>query len=146
MTNETAIAEVGDTVRVHYTGKLEDGTVFDSSLERNPLEFKLGEGKTIRGIEDNVVGMHVGESKEAMVKPDEGYGHFRNELVHIIDRKNFPAESELAVGQQFNAAGFGRDNLVVTIVDISGSEITIDANHPLAGKNLVLEVQLVEIV
>ncbi len=146
MSTETATAEVGDTVRVHFTGKLDDGTVFDSSRERDPLEFKVGEGKTIRGLEDAVVGLHLGESKEALVKPEHGFGHFRNELVQIVGRSDFPADAELTLGQQFNASGFGRDKLVVTIVDITGNEITIDANHPLAGKNLVLEVQLVEIV
>lgn len=146
MSQESAIAEVGDTVRVHYTGKLEDGTVFDSSQDRQPLEFELGSGKTIRGLENSIEGMQVGETKETEVKPEDGFGHFRNDLVHTIDRNNFPSDADLEVGQQFNAAGFGRENLIVTVVDISGSEVTIDANHPLAGKNLVLEVQLVEIV
>lgn len=146
MTSESATAEMGDTVRVHYTGKLEDGTVFDSSLERQPLEFELGSGRTIKGLEESVLGMQIGETKEAQVPPEDGFGHFRNELVHTIDRNNFPTGQDLEVGQQFNASGFGHENLVVTVVDISGSNVTIDANHPLAGKNLVLEVQLVEIV
>lgn len=146
MPRESTIAGTGDTVRVHYTGKLEDGTVFDTSHDRQPLEFEVGAGKTIPGLEESVKGMRVGETKEAHLKPEEAFGHFRNELVHTIARNNFPADRDLEVGQQFKAAGFGRENLIVTVVDISGSEVTIDANHPLAGKNLVLEVQLVEIV
>jgi peptidylprolyl isomerase len=146
MSTETGLAQPGDTVRVHFTGKLQDGTVFDSSHTRQPMEFEVGAGKTIPGIEDAVVGMQIGESKEAAVAPEKAFGPFRNDLVHTVDRSNFPADADLAVGQMFNASGFGRDNLVVTIVDITGTNITIDANHPLAGKDLILEIQLVEIV
>jgi len=141
-----AEARYGDTVRVHYTGRLADGTVFDTSLGQEPMEFTLGAGQVIPGFEEAVVGMNPGESKTVEVPAEQAYGPHREELVLEIDRRQVPPNLELEVGQQL-VLRQAPDRLIrVTVADLSETTVTLDANHPLAGKDLTFEIQLVEIV
>jgi len=139
------MANDGDTVKVHYTGKLEDGTVFDSSLEREPLEFTLGEGKIVPGFEEAVRGMHAGQSKTVTISPKEAYGPHLDERVLVIERKQLPPELNPAVGQQLQMQQQDGRAFNVLVTDVSEATITVDANHPLAGKDLTFEIELVEI-
>lgn len=138
-------AEKGDTVTVHYTGKLEDGEVFDSSRERDPLEFEVGSGQVIPGFDRAVEGLEIGETREVTLKPDEGYGEPREDLVVDVDKDQFPQESEPEVGRQVQVQVAPGQNRVATITDIQDDSITLDLNHPLAGEALTFDVELVEI-
>lgn len=140
-----AQAKHGDTVKVHYTGKLEDGTVFDSSENREPLEFTIGEGKIIPGFEQAVIGMSPGESKTEKVPADQAFGPYREELVLEVDRQQIPADVELKVGNrlQFRHADSRATQGLIT--DVSESKVKLDANHPLARRDLIFDIQLLEI-
>jgi peptidylprolyl isomerase len=140
-----AQAKSGDTVKVHYTGKLDDGTVFASSIKRDPLEFVIGEERIIPAFEQAVVGMIPGGSKTTKIDADEAYGPHHEELVRVIDRGVFPADLEPEVGQRLNLSEPDGREIIVTVTDFSESNVTLDANHPLAGENLVFDIQLVEI-
>jgi peptidylprolyl isomerase len=137
-------AKSGDTVRIHYTGKLDDGTVFDSSRGREPLEFTIGTQQVIPGFENAVVGMEAGEVKTVRIPVDEAYGDRRNELVLEVSRDQFPDHIEPRVGQQLQLSQDGQ-LAVVTIADVAGDVVILDANHPLAGKDLTFELELVGI-
>jgi peptidylprolyl isomerase len=141
-----AQAKNGDTVKVHYTGKLEDGTVFDTSIERDPLQFTIGEGRVIPGFEQTVVGMNPGESKTTKIPADKAYGPHRKEMVLVVDRNQFPVDLKPKVGQQLQSRQADGGAMRVTVTDVSESSVTLDANHPLAGKDLTFDVRLVEIV
>jgi peptidylprolyl isomerase len=141
-----ARAKPGDTVKVHYTGKLEDGTVFDTSTDSDPLQFTIGDGQIIPGFEQAVVGMNSGESKTIKVPVDEAYGPHREEMVLVVDRNQLPADLIPEVGQQLQSRQPDGQTIVVTVTDISESSVTVDANHPLAGKDLTFDIQLIEIV
>lgn len=140
-----AQARSGDTVRVHYTGRLEDGSVFDSSRGREPLEFVLGARQVIPGFEEAVDGLSPGEERTVSIPVDRAYGPRREEMVLVVGRDQLPDEIEPEVGQQLQMSQDGQV-AIVTITGVSDAEITMDANHPLAGKDLVFDVQLVEIV
>ena len=139
------MANDGDTVKVHYTGTLEDGTVFDTSREREPLEFTLGEGAIIPGFEETVKGLQVGQTKTAAIPAEEAYGPHHDELVMAVGQDELPEGLNPAVGQQLQLQKTDGETLVVVVTDVSETTITIDANHPLAGKNLTFEIELVEI-
>ena len=141
----TAQAKDGDTVKVHYTGKLEDGTVFDTSIERDPLQFTIGEGQLIPGFEQAVVGMSPGESKTVEIPADEAYGPYREEMVLVVDRDQLPPDLQPEVGQQLQMRQEDGQIILVTVIDVSESSVTLDANHPLAGQDLTFDIQLVEI-
>jgi FKBP-type peptidyl-prolyl cis-trans isomerase 2 len=141
-----AQAKPGDTVKVHYTGKLEDGTVFDTSANRDPLQFTIGEGQIIPGFEQAVVGMNPGESKTIKILTDDAYGPHREEMVLVIDRNQLPVDLIPEVGQQLQSRQPDGQIIVVTVIAVSESSVTVDANHPLAGKDLTFDIQLVEIV
>jgi len=140
-----AEAKQGDTVRVHYTGTLGDGTVFDSSREREPLEFNLGTGQVIPGFDQALTGMKPGESKKVTIPADQAYGPYRDELVLVVDRAEFPAEIAPTLGDQFELSQDGQ-SFVVNVTDVNDDSVTLDANHPLAGEDLTFELQLVEII
>lgn len=137
-------ARSGDTVKVHYTGKLEDGTVFDSSRGRDPLEFQLGAGQVIPGFEEAVAGMKPGEEKSVTIPADEAYGPRRDEMVVKVDREQFPDHIEPQPGQQLQMVQNGQA-MVVTVQDVSEENVILDANHPLAGKDLNFDLELVKI-
>ncbi len=139
-----AEAKLGDRVRVHYRGSLTDGTEFDSSFDGDPLEFTLGEGMVIPGFENAIIGMTVGETKTVSIPPDEGYGPYSDELIAVVQRSILPAELEPEVGMILEAKGEDGTVTEVTITEVTDETVTLDANHELAGKELVFEIQLVE--
>ncbi|MGI9534450.1 MAG: FKBP-type peptidyl-prolyl cis-trans isomerase [Thermodesulfobacteriota bacterium] len=141
-----AAAQSGDRVKVHYTGKFEDGTVFDSSVGQGPLEFELGKQQVIQGFDDAVTGMEPGQSKEVKISPDKAYGKRREELIIKVEKDNLPAGMEPEIGQKLSA-NHSADNSKIdfTVVEIKENTLTLDANHVLAGKNLVFIIELVEI-
>lgn len=141
-----AEAKQGDTVKVHYTGKLNDGTVFGSSVDREPLQLTIGKGQVIQDVEQAVVGMNLGESKTVKVPPEQAYGLYREEMVVEVDRNQIPSDLELEVGKQLQVRQQDGQKAVVTVVDISESSVKLDANHPLAGEELTFDLQLVEII
>ncbi len=139
-------AQNGNTVKVHYTGKLHDGTVFDSSVKRNePLEFTLGQGNMIAGFEKAVLGMEVGESKVADIPAQEAYGSKSDDMVIEVPRQEVPDDIKPEVGQQLAIKQNDGRTVPVTVTDISEESIVLDGNHPLAGKDLLFEIELVEI-
>lgn len=140
-----ATAEKGSTVKVHYTGKLEDGTIFDSSKERGPLEFTIGEGTVIPGFEAAVIGMQPGESKSATLLPEDAYGERRSDRLLTVDREQLPDDMDPEVGQQIELKQPDGRKVPVTVARVSDSDVTLDANHPLAGRELAFEMELVEI-
>lgn len=137
-------AQTGDTVRVHYTGRLDDGSVFDSSRDREPLEFTLGEGQVIAGFDSAVTGMSPGQTETVTIPADEAYGEKREDLVFAVPREQLPPEITPEVGMQLQMQQ-GQQVAVVTITRVEPSQVTIDANHPLAGKDLTFDLELVEI-
>ena len=139
------MASDGDTVRVHYTGTLEDGTTFDTSVGREPLEFTLGEGKMIPGFEKAIYGLKVGKSKTVTIPAEEAYGPHRDDLVIVVEREQLPADLDPKVDQQLQMQQTDGRTAVVIVTDVSETTITVDANHPLAGKDLTFEIELVEI-
>ena len=139
-------AKVGDTVKVHYTGRLDDGTMFDSSVDKDPLEFTIGSGNIIPGFEQAVVGMSPGEQKTETILTDNAYGPYVEEMVIVVDRTQMPSEMEPEVGQQLQIQHEMGQIIPVIVTDVTGASVTLDANHPLAGENLIFEIQLLEIV
>lgn len=136
-------AKHGDTVKVHYTGKLEDGTIFDSSIDGELLQFEIGEGQLISGFEQAVVGMNPGETKLANIPANEAYGPHCKDMVMMVDQ--IPAHLNPEVGQQLQNIREGK-TITVTMTDVSQSTVTLDANHCLAGKDLIFDINLIEIV
>jgi FKBP-type peptidyl-prolyl cis-trans isomerase 2 len=139
-------AKMGSTVKVHYTGKMDDGVVFDTSRERDPLEFTIGGGKLIKGFEEAVIGMATGETKTITIPSDEAYGAHRNEFVVTIDRAQFPPHIDLREGLTLHLKSPDGNILDAVIIAVEEDKVTLDANHPLAGKDLTFEIELVEIV
>jgi len=139
-------AKNGDTVKIHYTGKLDDGNVFDSSMDRDPLEFKIGGNQVIDGFEEAVVGMSPNENKTTTIPSDKAYGEYRDDMVLEVEKSQFPDDIDPKVGQQLELRQENGQRVVVTVTGIGDSGVTLDANHPLAGKDLTFEIQLVEIV
>jgi peptidylprolyl isomerase len=140
-----ARAKYGGTVKVHYMGKLEDGTIFDSSFEGEPLEFTIGEGQVIPGFEDAVVGMDLNETKTVKIPVDKAYGPHRDDLLVVVNRSQLPADFEPEIGMALEGRQPDGSIVVATVIEISESSVTLDANHPLAGEDLTFEIQLVEI-
>lgn len=141
-----AQAKEGDVVRVHYTGKLEDGTVFDTSGDGTPLEFTIGDGQIIPGFEKAVIGMEPGETKTARISPEEAYGPRRDDMTLTVDRAQFPEEINPEPGQQLQVQQPDGRAAIVVVSEVSESSVTLDANHPLAGQPLTFDIQLVEVV
>ncbi|NVM20197.1 MAG: peptidylprolyl isomerase [Desulfobacterales bacterium] len=141
-----AQAKDGDTVKVHYTGKLDDGTVFDTSADRDPLEFTIGQGQIIPGFEQAVIDMSPGESKTAKFPADDAYGPYRDEMVIVVNRSELPGDVEPQVDQQLQVRQPDGNPFLVTVTDVSEASVTLDANHPLAGKDLTFHIRLVDIV
>ncbi len=136
----------GDTVKIHYTGKLEDGTVFDTSNgPAEPLQFKIGEGKVIPGFEQAIAGMNTDDSKTTKIPAKNAYGPHLKEMVQSIDRTHFPEHIKPRIGQQLQIPQDDGKNILVKVANVSESSVTLDANHPLAGKDLTFDIQLVGI-
>ncbi|HEY9601416.1 MAG TPA: peptidylprolyl isomerase [Allocoleopsis sp.] len=139
-------AKPGDTVKIHYTGKLDDGTVFDSSAEREPLEFTLSGGQVIPGFEQAVVGMAPGESKTEKIPMEQAYGPYRQEMVIQVNREQLPPDLDPEVGLQLQIQQPNGQAIPVLVTEVTNSKVTLDANHPLAGEDLTFDIELVEIV
>ena len=140
-----AKAKQGDTVKVHYTGKLDDGSVFDTSQGREPFEFTIGAGQVITGFEQAVIGMEPGETKTAIVNHEDAYGPHRDEMVAEVPKDRLPEDLAPEVGQRLRANQPDGSSIDVVITAVSPDSVTIDANHPLAGKQLTFEIELLEI-
>ena len=143
--SDMASAKKGDTVAVHYTGTLDDGTVFDSSRERDPLEFTLGSGQVIAGFDSAVEGLAEGESVKTKIECDKAYGKRNDDLILEAPRANIPDGVELEVGRRLQARSQQGEVTRVTVTKVTDETVTLDANHPLAGKDLTFEIELVEI-
>ncbi|MHC4619854.1 MAG: FKBP-type peptidyl-prolyl cis-trans isomerase [Planctomycetota bacterium] len=139
-------AKSGNKVKVHYTGKLDDDTTFQSSLGRDPLEFTIGQESIIPALENAVIGMEPGDSKTVKIGADEAFGPYREDLVRTLERSLFPEDVDLQVGKRLNMSETDGREIAVTVTDVSELSVTLDANHPLAGENLVFDIELVEIV
>lgn len=140
-----AQAKAGDTVKIHYTGKLSDGKQFDSTEERGPMEFKLGEGQVLPGFEEAVKGMEVGEKKNFTLSPEEGYGPRQEDLTVEVEKSEIEKFVEPQVGQQLELRQQDGGKVLVMVTDIQDDKVTLDANHPLAGEELSFDVELVDI-
>lgn len=139
-------AEKGDKVKVHYTGMLRDGTVFDTSRNRDSLEVTVGSGTLIPGFEDALVGMSVGETKELKLAAADAYGPRREELVIQVEREKFPPNIAPQEGMSLNLKGPEEEVIPAVITEVSDDSVIIDANHPLAGKDLTFHIELADIV
>lgn len=136
----------GDTVKVHYTGKLNNGSVFDSSQDREPLEFTLGEGQLIPGFEKAVTGLEKGDSTTVEIPSDEAYGERRDDLELEVAKNELPDNVEPEVGMQLQMQQQESDQAVpVKITKVEDDKVTLDANHPLAGKDLTFDIELIEV-
>lgn len=135
----------GDTVKVHYVGTLNDGTQFDSSEGRDPLEFNVGAGQVIKGFDDAVTGMEVGNTVNVSIPPDEAYGQHKEELIITFPKERFPEGMELNVGSQIYLQDQQNNPIPVTIVEVKEEEVILDANHQLAGQELNFKITLVDI-
>jgi FKBP-type peptidyl-prolyl cis-trans isomerase 2 len=138
-------AQVGDLVSVHYTGKLTNGEVFDSSRERDPLEFTLGKKELLGGFEEKVVGMKPGETKSVTLDPAEAYGNRREDLILELPKNEFPQHITPSVGLQLKMSNADGASLTVVITEVSDDSVTLDGNHPLAGQTLVFDIELIGI-
>ncbi len=141
-----ALAKDGDMVRVHYTGTLNDGTVFDSSRERKPLEFTLGCGQVIPGFDKGIVGMEINQTKSINIPAVEAYGERNDQLIINISRDELPPEIQPEIGMQLEMMHPSGQKIIVSISNFTDEYISLDGNHPLAGNDLNFDIELVEIV
>jgi len=138
-------AKKGDTVKVHYTGRLADGTVFDTSEDKEPLLFMLGKKEVIKGFDAAVTGMVPGEKKTVNIPASEGYGESKPELIEVISRSNLPADVDYKVGAQIEITNQDDSVFHVMVIEATDTEVTFDGNHPLAGKELIFDIKVEEV-
>lgn len=138
-------AKSGDTVKIHYTGTLDDGTQFDSSSGRDPLEFQLGSGQVIPGFDKAVEGMTVGDSKSVRIEAVDAYGERHEQLVQTVPKSALPDEIEPAVGMALQSQSPEGQIMNLTVTEVAVDSITVDANHPLAGQALTFAIELVSV-
>lgn len=138
-------AKKGDKVKVHYTGKLKDDTVFDSSRDREPLEFTVGAGQMIEGFDNAVEGMETGETKKVEIPSDKAYGGKRDDMMVKVEKKQLPTDIKPEVGMQLQATQQNGQTQILTVTDVEDQHVVLDGNHPLAGKDLVFDIELMEI-
>ena len=141
-----AKVKTGDTVKMHYTGKLTNGDVFDSSVDTEPLEFKIGDKQIIPALEEAMIDMEPGQKKTVEVPADGAYGRHQEGLVQTVERNMLPDDIELKVGLQLTAQDQGGQPFTVTVAEFDDEKVKLDGNHPLAGQDLTFDVELVEIV
>ena len=139
-------ANNGDTVRVHFTGRLEDGTEFGKTKEDEPLEFTIGQGQVIPGFEQSTVGMEPGEKKTVELEPDQAFGEKRPELVSKVERSAVPEHIDLNLGTQLQVTSADGNPVQVTVTEVTDEHVMLDANPPLAGLPLTFDIELVEVV
>jgi peptidylprolyl isomerase len=140
-----AEVKANDTVKVHYTGRLSDGTMFDSSLSREPLEFTIGQKMVIPGFEEGMIGMTVGETRTVSIASQDAYGPYLEDLVGSIKRTQIPPNIDLQVGGILQMQTPDGGTMLVVVKALTDEAVTLDANHPLAGKDLAFEINLLEI-
>jgi len=138
-------AKQGDTVKINYTGRLADGRVFGSSDGREPLTFTIGRQEVMPKIEDAVIDMGPGESKQIQISPEDGYGRHKTELVREVERTRLPPEMDPRVGARLKAFSPTNQEFVFTVTGVTETTVTLDANHPLAGKTLTFDIKLIEL-
>jgi peptidylprolyl isomerase len=138
-------AKQGDTVHIHYSGALDDGTVFDSSAGRDPLSFTIGSGQVIPGFEEAVIGMAIDEKKNVTIPVDKAYGPRNEELIMTVPKEQVPPDLNPEVGQKLQMQGPNDTPVVVEVTEVAEEHIKLDANPPLAGKDLIFDIELVEI-
>jgi FKBP-type peptidyl-prolyl cis-trans isomerase 2 len=138
-------AQVGDLVSVHYTGKLKNGEVFDSSKDRDPLEFTLGDKALLEGFEDGVVGMKPGDIKSVTLEPENAFGDRREDLLLQLPKKKFPQHIAPSVGLQLRLSNARGNDMTVVITEVGEETVTLDGNHPLSGQTVVFDIELLEI-
>jgi len=138
-------AKQGDNVKIHYDGSLDDGTQFDSSVGRDPLEFTLGSGQVIPGFDNAVAGMTLGEKKSVRIPSEEAYGEHSDELIQQVPKNALPEDLEVSIGMPLQATGPAGEIVNMMVIEISDDSIQVDANHPLAGKALNFDIELVEL-
>jgi FKBP-type peptidyl-prolyl cis-trans isomerase 2 len=139
-------AQNGDKVKVHYHGKLRNGETFDSSQGRDPLEFTLGTGQVIKGFDEGVKGMQVGDKKTVEIPVDDAYGAKNEEMLIEFPKNQFPADLNPEVGMQLMMNNGEGQQFPVNIVEVKDESVVLDANHPLAGQDLIFDLELVEII
>lgn len=139
-------ARRGDKVRVTYTGRSEDGQVFESSFGQSPLIFTIGAGEVIKGFEDAVIGMHPGEKKRFIVEPEDGFGMYDEDLIIEIPKESLPSDLKVQVGMDFEMEDDEGNVLPAVVIEILENSILIDANAPLAGKRVIYDIELMEIL
>ncbi len=139
-------AKMGDTVKVHFTGTLEDDSVFGSTLDEEPFEFKIGEKNMLPGFENAAIDMQKGDTKTITLPPEEAYGPHKKELVHVMERSGFPPEINIEIDKRLRVRTQDGRYAVVTIKEFSENNIVLDENDPLAGKTLTFKIELVEIL
>ena len=139
-------AKSGDTVRIHYTGTLADGSTFDSSEGRDPLEFTLGSGQVIPGFDKAVTGMTVGEAQTVEIPSEDAYGPHDPNGTQSFPRDKVPDDIPLDIGTRLQLSGPQGQPIMVTVAEVTDAEVILDANHPLAGQDLTFKIELVEIV
>ncbi|MBL7734371.1 MAG: peptidylprolyl isomerase [Chitinophagaceae bacterium] len=135
----------GDTVKVHYSGRLSDGTTFDSSSGREPLEFKVGSGQVIKGFDDGVTGMSVGDKRTVQIPVNDAYGPKDESMIVEFPKANFPEDLKPEVGMQLNMTNNTGQVIPVVITEVAEETVMLDANHPLAGQDLIFDIELVDI-
>ena len=140
-----AQAQEGSTVKVHYTGKLRDGTVFDTSKDVEPIQFKVGSGELIPGFEEAIVGMEPKDAKTITIPCQEAFGPKRDDLIAEVSRSQLPQDISLKVGQKLQIGDQKSGIIVVSVVDLQDDVVKLDANHPLAGEDLIFEIELLEV-
>ncbi|MEX2400731.1 MAG: peptidylprolyl isomerase [Rhodothermales bacterium] len=140
-----AEAKKGDKVSVHYTGKLEDDTVFDSSTGGDPLSFEIGSGQIIPGFEKGVIGMAPGDSKTVDIAPEQAYGPYRDDQIIEVSAEKLPDDIDPEVGQRLQVQQQNGETAVVTVKEVTDEVVKLDANHPLAGKKLTFDIELVSV-
>ena len=138
-------AKQGDVVAIHYTGTLDDGTVFDSSEGREPLEFRVGSGEVIPGFDAAVLGLDEGASVTKRIEPEQAYGEKRAEMVLTVGKDRFPEGVEIEPGMEFELGGGESGRMQVVVTEVTENSVTLDGNHPLAGEALTFEIQLVSV-
>jgi peptidylprolyl isomerase len=139
-------AKKGDKVKVHYHGKLTSGETFDSSAGREPLEFEVGSGSVIKGFDEGVSGMKVGEKKTINIPVDEAYGQRSEDMLIEFPKDRFPTDMEIKEGMQLMMSNGTGQNIPVIVTEVKDDAVILDANHPLAGEDLIFDIELVEIV
>jgi peptidylprolyl isomerase len=135
----------GDTVKVHYVCSLEDGTVINNTREKDPFQFTIGQGQVIPGFEEAVLGMNENEEKTTKVPTEKAFGPYKEKDIVVVERENFSEDIKLEVGKQLQITSKDGKIIICNIVDVADTYVALDTNHPLSGKDLIFDIQLIEI-